>query len=150
MSLTLHAAIIEWESSTSPSLFLATSERDAAEQALREVIERGAYVEDDEDFWTDPERPENHVTADALADLSDDELLALNDRFREATTVPWITLDTTEVPMPQATLRLADDELKSDLEVTCDRCDAHLADAEHGDGLDVLVRVAAEHVCPTA
>lgn len=36
---------------------------------------------------------------------------------------------------------------KLDLEMHCDRCRTHLCDAEHGDTMNVLARVALEHVC---
>lgn len=39
------------------------------------------------------------------------------------------------------------DPVKTDLEVRCTRCGRHLCDAEHGDSLEVLARVALGHDC---
>lgn len=39
----------------------------------------------------------------------------------------------------------SDDAVKTDLELTCLRCGAHVCDVENGDTLDVLARVAADH-----
>jgi hypothetical protein len=46
-------------------------------------------------------------------------------------------------------LRQSDDDVKTDLEVTCVDCDAVICDAEHGDTLDLLARTADAHVCET-
>lgn len=42
----------------------------------------------------------------------------------------------------------SDDEVKSDLELTCLRCGVRLCDVEHDDTLAVLVDTALEHQCP--
>lgn len=44
-------------------------------------------------------------------------------------------------------LRQSDDEVKTDLEVTCVQCDAVICDAEHSDTLGTLVRVVLDHQC---
>lgn len=46
--------------------------------------------------------------------------------------------------------RLADDPVKTELELTCTRCQAYLCDVEPDDDLYVLVSVATEHVCDAA
>jgi len=89
--MTVHAAIIEWDSSNEPTLLLGVTWRSVVEPAIAQIIDAG-YMGDDEDFFTDPERPENHVNADSIAALTDQELQELNERIREATTVPWLTI----------------------------------------------------------
>lgn len=44
--------------------------------------------------------------------------------------------------------RASEDPVKTDLELICTRCGEHLCDAEHGDNLSVLARVAENHACP--
>jgi hypothetical protein len=44
--------------------------------------------------------------------------------------------------------RVSPDTVKSDLELTCDRCDEHLCDIEGNDNLGVLVSIALDHHCP--
>ena len=41
----------------------------------------------------------------------------------------------------------SDDEVKTDLEVTCTDCGAVICDVEAGDTLDVLARTADAHEC---
>lgn len=48
-------------------------------------------------------------------------------------------------PLEHVELRASDDEVKTDLEVTCTHCGQHLCDAEHGDTLAVLIRAALDH-----
>jgi hypothetical protein len=43
--------------------------------------------------------------------------------------------------------RQSDDDVKTDLELTCVDCDAVVCDVEAGDSMDVLARMADEHVC---
>lgn len=45
--------------------------------------------------------------------------------------------------------RVCDDTAKTDLELVHDACGVTVCDIEHGDTLDVLVRVVIDHVCPT-
>lgn len=40
------------------------------------------------------------------------------------------------------------DEIKADPELVCDVCKTVLCDVEHGDSLQVLASVAADHDCP--
>jgi hypothetical protein len=40
----------------------------------------------------------------------------------------------------------SDDEVKTDLELTCRECGEHVCDVEHGDTLGVLVRTADGHM----
>jgi len=42
----------------------------------------------------------------------------------------------------------SDDEVKTDLELTCTECGTVVCDIEHGDNLKVLASVANDHVCP--
>lgn len=44
----------------------------------------------------------------------------------------------------------SDDPVKTDLELTCAACRERLCDAEAGDDLASLARMAAEHVCKPA
>lgn len=47
--------------------------------------------------------------------------------------------------------RISDDTAKTDLELTCSRCERVVCDVEADDGLDVLAAAALEHlhaVCP--
>lgn len=46
--------------------------------------------------------------------------------------------------------RQSDDVVKTDLEVVCTRCDAHLCDVQHGDTLGTLAGLAYDHAvnCP--
>lgn len=48
-------------------------------------------------------------------------------------------------PLESVSLRVSEDSVKSDLEVTCDLCSQHLCDAEHEDSIAVLARVATAH-----
>ena len=52
----------------------------------------------------------------------------------------------------QFSARDSDDIVKSDLELTCDFCDAIVCDIEAGDNLLVLVKTALDHLdeCPAA
>ncbi len=45
------------------------------------------------------------------------------------------------------TARASDDEVKRDLELTCDECGENVADIEPGDSLKSLLGCAADHVC---
>lgn len=44
--------------------------------------------------------------------------------------------------------RVADDEVKSDLELVHVPCGTHVCDIEHEDTIEVLVNVANNHTCP--
>lgn len=43
--------------------------------------------------------------------------------------------------------KVSDDEVKTDLELCCDRCGAVICDIEHGDTLRVLVSMTQDHAC---
>lgn len=43
--------------------------------------------------------------------------------------------------------RASDDEVKTDLELTCTECGMHICDIEAGDNLCVLAILAREHAC---
>ena len=45
----------------------------------------------------------------------------------------------------QFRLQASDDPVKTDLELTCQRCGMHVCDVEHGDTLLVLVETAERH-----
>ena len=49
--------------------------------------------------------------------------------------------------LSQFTARQSSDDVKRDLELTCDKCGEHLCDIEHGDSLAVLAQVALDHFC---
>jgi hypothetical protein len=44
--------------------------------------------------------------------------------------------------------RRSDDDVKTDLELTCVDCDTVVCDIEHGDCLLTLAELAEEHNCP--
>lgn len=50
-------------------------------------------------------------------------------------------------PLTNIQLTRSDDPVKTDLEVICLGCGAHLCDAQDGDTLAILVEMAAEHDC---
>lgn len=43
-------------------------------------------------------------------------------------------------------LRASEDTAKQDLELICTKCGEHLCDAQHGDELIVLAKVALSHI----
>jgi hypothetical protein len=45
------------------------------------------------------------------------------------------------------TARQSDDDVKDDLELTCEDCDEHLCDVEAGDSLETLARMTLDHYC---
>jgi hypothetical protein len=52
--------------------------------------------------------------------------------------------------LEQFQARRSDDPVKTDLELTCIRCDEHLCDIEDADTLRTLVSVALSHECGSA
>jgi len=43
------------------------------------------------------------------------------------------------------TLRASSDIVKTDLELTCERCGHHICDAQHDDSLETLAGTALDH-----
>ena len=69
-------------------------------------------------------------------------LLYLTDGERDMLDRPGLALIAKGFP-----LLASDDDVKTDLELTCGTCGEPLCDAEAGDDLDTLARVAAGHSC---
>ncbi|PNE43377.1 hypothetical protein [Streptomyces noursei] len=44
------------------------------------------------------------------------------------------------------TAKASDDAVKTDLELTCDKCNEWVCDIQDGDSLDVLVAMGMEHM----
>lgn len=92
----IHVAVIEWESSTDPSVFLGLTYADVARAALDDIrdaaeLSVGELIADDPDYFEHADKhPERHK---ASSDMTEIELREWHADFREATTVPWVTFD---------------------------------------------------------
>ena len=87
----IHGMMIEWDSSVEPEVFLSTSPR---EVALRAAVSVSSAIDHDDaaEFLAG-----NANTVLGIAALTNDELDAWHEGFRESTTVPWITFFEQEV-----------------------------------------------------
>jgi hypothetical protein len=94
----VHVAVIEWDSSETPSVIVGATYVEVAREAARQV-RQADYIGDDREFFHDVDRPENQVD---VMHLDEDALDEWHSRLREATTVPWVTFEVERVTFPTA------------------------------------------------
>jgi hypothetical protein len=111
---------------TAAVIVARTIGRDGLLDAIQDASRRG----DDEmiESWWFPEARHKHI------DGNDNAAMTLDHR--------------NDLAYGQVQVRVSDDPVKSDMELTCTRCEQVLCDVTHNLDLSVLVGVALSHPCP--